>query len=151
MAAPRAATASARTPSATSITRLRSKRSAATPAGTTNRANGRTRANADDARLRRRLRQRQHEQRIRDRGRLAATGGEQLTALQQDEVAIAPQWDGGHAGAIVLLRRPGPLGPTVGPLGPTVGPLGPTVGPFADRAVQARNWPSAATASAAES
>ena len=46
---------------------------------------------ADDAGLRRRVRDREHEQRIRDRRRLGADRRERLPDLEQDEVAVAAE------------------------------------------------------------
>ena len=44
----------------------------------------------DEPRLRRRVRQREHQQRVRNRRRLRTGGREELPRLQQDEVAVAP-------------------------------------------------------------
>src|SRR5579884_1121134 len=52
---------------------------------------------ADDARLRRRPREREDEQRVRDPRRFGAERRERLADLQQDEVAVAAKRDGRHA------------------------------------------------------
>ena len=63
----------------------------------------------DDARFRRRVGDREHEQRIRDRGRLCSGARQQLSRLQEHEVAIASQRDRGHE------RHHGPRGGRASP------------------------------------
>ena len=86
-----AETATMRTTSAATMIRLRLSRSATTPATNAEERPGHDAREADDARLRRRVRHREHEERIRDRGRLGADRRERLPALEQDEVAIAAE------------------------------------------------------------
>ena len=77
-----------RTASAASMSR-RFQRSTATPAKAEEGV-GQDRCEADDPGLRRRVREGEDEQRIRDRGRLRA-GVESSCPLEQDEVAVPPQ------------------------------------------------------------
>ena len=66
----------------------------------------------DNARLDGRVGQRKDEERIGDDGGLGARTRQELTSLEQDELAIAPERDGGHArdaiGRVALLvAKPG--------------------------------------------
>ena len=85
------AIATARTPSAAIISRLRFQRSAATPAGRAKTAYGRSPAKPTMPACAGESRDREHEQRVRDRRHLRAERREQPPGLQQHEVPVPPQ------------------------------------------------------------
>ena len=70
------------------------------------RGHGRGAGERHDARLHRRVRERKHEQRIGDGRCLGPSVRQQLSALQQDEVAVAPQRDRWHPQTLPPARPP---------------------------------------------
>lgn len=95
--------ATTRTPSAASMSRLRSQRSAASPAGSERSAAG-SRRERDEAGMRRRADHREHEQRVGDRRRVRPDRRQQLPRLEQREVAIPVQANAAHGLTLLRLR-----------------------------------------------
>ena len=97
--------AAARNASAAIIRPRRFQRSAARPAGNGEDGDWRSPSKGDDARLDGGVGQRKGQERVGDGRRLRARVGQELTRLEQHEVAVAPEGYGGHLATLSRAAR----------------------------------------------